>query len=200
MTRLSEYYQKSVMPVLQKELGITNPMALPRLWKVVVNVGMGRVLKDPAAQQTIESTLQRVTGQKPVLTKARKSIASFKIREGMVIGAMVTLRGHMMEEFVDKLIHITFPRVRDFRGIDPRSVSAGTLTVGFHEHTVFPEIRSDEIEKLHGLEVTIVSSAKTREQALILFKALGFPFSETAAQEKLQSARQARKSAPASKK
>lgn len=169
-----------------KTLGVRNPLALPRLAKVVVNVGMGRVIKDPATQQTVVSTLERVTGQKPVLTQARKSIASFKVREGMPIGAKVTLRGAMMDEFVDKLIHVTLPRVRDFRGLDPKAVAGGTLTIGLKEHTVFPEIRSDEVERLHGLEVTLVTTAKTREAALVFFQALGFPFSEQASREKLE--------------
>ncbi len=183
MTRLRDQYATTIVPALQKTLSRQNALSLPRLVKAVVNVGMGRVIKDPAAQQTVVSTLTRITGQKPVLTKAKKSVASFKVRQGMVIGAMVTLRGRMLDEFVDKLINITLPRVRDFRGLDPKSVSAGTLTIGFKEHNVFPEIPSDEVERLHGLEVTLVSTARNREEALALFRAHGVPFNEHRAAE-----------------
>lgn len=184
MTRLRAFYETQVVPKLQAELGVGNRLAVPRLTKAVVNVGMGRVIKDPAVRDTVVSTLARITGQQPVLTRARKSIASFKVRQGMVIGALVTLRGQRLEEFVDKLIHVTLPRVRDFRGIDPRSVADTSLTIGLAEHTVFPEIQSDEVEKLHGLEVTLVSSAESRDQALALFRALGFPFHVRLAQER----------------
>lgn len=178
MTRLHEHYQKKVVPALQEALGVKNALALPRLVKVVLNIGMGRVQKDAAFQQTVISTLERITGQHPVLTKAKKSIAAFKLREGMVIGAMVTLRGQQMEEFIDKLIHITLPRIRDFRGLNPKSVVDGIMTIGVKEHTVFPEIGSDEIERMHGLEVSIVTTSKRSADTMRFLKLLGLPFGE----------------------
>lgn len=179
-TRLQATDQKTVRPALLQELAIANPHAAPRLVKVVVNVGLGRALKDPAFAQTALSTLERITGQKPVATRAKQSIASFKLREGMVIGAKVTLRGARAEAFVDKLVRVTLPRVRDFRGVNPGAVVAGTLSIGLPEHNVFPEIRSDEIERLHGLEVTIVSSARDQRAGFAFFRALGFPFAAAA--------------------
>lgn len=192
MTRLRTHYQQKVVPALQQALGVKNLHALPRLQKVVLNVGMGRVQKDAAVQQTVLATLERVSGQHPVLTKAKKSIASFKLREGMVIGAMVTLRGQLMEEFLDKLIHITLPRIRDFRGLSPKSVVGGMMTIGIKEHTVFPEIGSDELNRLHGLEITIVTTGRTSAATFQLFKLLGFPFSDVA-QEKEKASRPRRK-------
>ncbi len=183
MTRLREQYQKNVVPVLARELGVKNVLALPRLVKVVLNVGMGRVQKDAAVQQTVVATLERITGQHPVLTRAKKSIAAFKLRQGMVIGAMVTLRGRLMEEFLDKLIHITLPRIRDFRGLNPKSVVGGIMTIGIREHTVFPEIGSDELDRLHGLEVSIVTTSRRTADTLRFLQLLGVPFSATAGQE-----------------
>lgn len=183
-TRVRTHYETKARPALAKELGVTNVLALPRLVKVVVNVGFGKVTKDPVVQQTAVATLERITGQKPVLTKAKQSIASFKLRQGMVIGAKVTLRGARAEEFVDKLIHVTLPRVRDFRGLNPAGVADGTLTIGFREHNVFPEIRTDDVERLHGLEATIVSTARDRRSGLAFFRALGFPFGEVAQLER----------------
>lgn len=180
MTRLQERYQKHVAPALARELGVKNVLALPRLVKVVLNVGMGRVQKDAAVQQTVVATLERITGQHPVLTRAKKSIAAFKLRQGMVIGAMVTLRGHLMEEFLDKLIHITLPRIRDFRGLNPTSVVDGIMTIGIKEHTVFPEIGSDELDRLHGLEVSIVTTSQRTADTLRFLQLLGLPFRATA--------------------
>lgn len=175
---LREIYEKQVAPDLMKHFGYKNRMAVPKLKLVSVNVGMStNLLKDPKIPETVESTLTRITGQKPVKTLAKKSIASFKIRQGQHIGMKVTLRGDRMWHFLEKLIHVTMPRIRDFRGISPKLVDKqGNLSIGFKEYIAFPEIRSDEIERLHGVQVTVSSTAKTREEGLELFKRLGFPF------------------------
>jgi large subunit ribosomal protein L5 len=176
--KLNERYQKEIVPKLQKELGISNALAVPKVVKVVVSVGLSQGLKDPKVLETVERTLERITGQKPVKTKAKKSIANFKIRQGMVVGMMVTLRGARKWDFLAKLIGTAFPRVRDFRGISPKTVdSRGNLSVGFRENIVFPEIRPDEIERIHGLQVTVVTDAGSDERGRLLFRALGFPFS-----------------------
>ncbi len=175
---LRETYDKKVAPELMNKFGYKNRMAIPKLKLVSVNVGMStNLLKDPKIPETVESTLTRITGQKPVKTLAKKSIASFKIRQGQHIGMKVTLRGARMWHFLEKLIHVTMPRIRDFRGISPKLVDKqGNLSIGFKEYIAFPEIRSDEIERLHGVQVTVSSTAKTREEGLELFKLLGFPF------------------------
>lgn len=152
-------------------------MALPRFQKVVLNVGLKAGLKDPKFIDQAAQTLERISGQKPVKTLAKKSISNFKIRQGMVVGIMVTLRGRRMYDFLDKLVSITLPRIRDFRGLSPKSVDAGgNLAIGFREYISFPEIRPDEIERLHGLEVVIVTNAGQRAKGLAMFKAAGFPF------------------------
>ena len=177
MAQLREQYVKEVVPALKKELELSNSNAVPKMEKVTLNVGLGRGLKDKAYIETVVSTLERITGQKPVFTKARKSIASFKIREGMNIGVKVTLRGPRMYDFVEKLVSVTFPRVRDFRGIETTTVDqAGNFNFGFKEHIAFPEVSSDEVDRLHGLQVTITTSATSRPEGLALFRALGFPF------------------------
>lgn len=177
VSRLHTHYRKNVVPQLVKQFAYTSPMAVPNVRQIVLNVGFGRHLKDGKHQETVVSTLERIAGQKPVLTKAKKSIAAFKLREGMVIGAKVTLRGERMWEFLDKFINVTLPRVRDFHGIDPKGMGkSGNLTVGIREHIVFPEIRSDEVEHLHGLEVTISTTARTRAEGEALLQQLGFPF------------------------
>lgn len=177
MARLKEQYTKELVPILKKELEIGNTNAVPKMEKVTLNVGLGRGLKDKAYIDTVTSTLQRITGQKPVFTKARKSVATFKIREGMNIGMKVTLRGPRMYDFVEKLVSITFPRVRDFRGIEIASVDqAGNFNYGFREHIAFPEVPSEEVDRLHGLQVTITTNAKSQAAGLALFQALGFPF------------------------
>ncbi len=175
---LREIYDKKVAPELMTKFSYKNRMAVPKLKLVSVNVGMStNLLKDPKIPETVESTLTRITGQKPVKTLAKKSIASFKIREGQHIGMKVTLRGERMWHFLEKLIHVTMPRIRDFRGISPKLVDKqGNLSIGFKEYIAFPEIRSDEIERLHGVQVTVSSTAKTRAEGLELFKLLGFPF------------------------
>ncbi len=178
--RLLERYRQQAVPALLKELQLSSPLAVPTISKVVLNVGFGKHLKDPKHQETVVATLTRITGQKPVMTAAKKSVAAFKIRTGMVIGAKVTLRGPQMWEFLDKFINITLPRVRDFHGIDPKGFGrAGTLTVGLRENVVFPEIRSDEIEHVHGLEVAIVTTARSAAAGQALLKHLGFPFTQS---------------------
>ncbi|OGL72198.1 50S ribosomal protein L5 [Candidatus Uhrbacteria bacterium RIFCSPHIGHO2_02_FULL_54_11] len=177
MTTLREQFSTTGIKGLQKELGLSNIHEVPTPLKVTVNVGMSKGLKDARYMETVEETLRRITGQKPVMTKARLSIANFKIREGMVIGMKVTLHGKRMWDFLDKVVRVSFPRVRDFRGIPVSTVDeSGNLSVGFREHMAFPEIRSDEIELIHGLQVTITTSARTREKGLALFRSLGFPF------------------------
>ncbi len=177
ISRLHKTYRDTTAPALQQELGLSNRMAVPTLEKIVINVGFGKHLKDPKHQENVLKTLERVTGQKPLLTKAKKSISAFKLREGMIIGAKVTLRGERMWEFMDKFINITLARVRDFHGIDPKSFGkSANLTIGMREHTAFPEIRSDEVEHLHGLEITIVTTAADATGGRALLTKLGFPF------------------------
>lgn len=174
---LKERYTTEIVPMLQKELGITNRMAVPKVTKVVLSVGLSQGNKDPKVLEVVEATLRRISGQKPVKTKAKKSIASFKIREGMTVGIIVTLRGARMWDFLSKLTQVTFPRIRDFRGISSKVVDAqGNLSVGFKEHLSFPEIRSDEVERLHGMQITVTTTAGTHVVGQRLFKALGFPF------------------------
>ena len=176
---LKEYYFKKIVPELKKSLGCDNNMQVPKIEKAVLNVGLSKGLKDAAFIDTVESTLARISGQKPAKTKAKKSISNFKIRQGMVIGMKVTLRGQRMYDFIEKLIKITLPRVRDFRGLDWKLLDKnGNLNIGIKEHISFPEIRSDEIEKLHGLEIALVTTAKNREEAKALYLALGFPFKQ----------------------
>lgn len=172
-------YTKIAVPALKQQFGYKNNLAVPRVKKIVVSAGIGAGLKDPKFSETVVATLQRVTGQKPVLTLAKKSISGFKIRQGQAVGAMVTLRGKRMYDFLEKLINITLPRVRDFRGLAVQAIDQkGNLNIGFREHNVFPEIRPDEVEKLHGLQITIATTAASREIGLVLLKLLGFPFRE----------------------
>jgi len=177
MKRIEEVYKTNAVPALKEKFGFTNILAVPKIEKVVINVGTGPGLKDPRFNEVVEATLQRITGQRPVKTIAKKSISNFKIREGLVIGMVVTLRGKRMYDFLEKLINITLPRVRDFRGLDPKNIDRrGTLNLGFREHIAFPEIKSDEIEKIHGMQVTVVTTAQSREQGFELLTHLGFPF------------------------
>ncbi|MFA5075805.1 MAG: 50S ribosomal protein L5 [Patescibacteria group bacterium] len=175
--RLREKYKKEIVAKLKEKFGYSSVMAVPNLEKIVVNVGAGRILQDPKYLETIDSILQRITGQQPVKTRAKKSIASFKIRQGMVIGFKVTLRGQRMWDFMEKLINIALPRVRDFRGVDKKGFDKrGNYTLGFKEYIAFPEIHSDEVEKIHGLEVSIATTAKTDPEGYALLDLLGFPF------------------------
>lgn len=174
---LQETYKKKIVPELQKEFNIKNANAVPNLKQITVNVGLGLGLKEAKYLETAENTLRRITGQQPVKTKARKSISNFKIRQGNVVGMKVTLRGPRMWDFLDKLVNVTFARIRDFRGLSPKSFDGqGNYSVGFSEHIAFPEIRSDEIEVIHGLQVNIETTAKNPEQAKSLLTHLGFPF------------------------
>lgn len=177
MTGLSERYKKEIVPALKEELGIDNTMAVPRVVKVLVTVGISSKNKDPKLQETVESTLLRITGQRPAKTEAKKSISNFKIRKGMTVGMMVTLRGERMYSFIDKMVNLTLPRVRDFRGLSKKTVDAkGNLSIGFREHISFPEVRPDEVERIHGLGVTIVTNAGDRDAGIALLTKLGFPF------------------------
>lgn len=175
--RLKEKYQKEIAPALKADLGIKNNMLVPRLSKVVINVGFGRHFKEKEYIASVEKALNKISGQKPVMTKAKKSISAFKIREGLVIGAKVTLRGQRMYDFVEKLVNITFPRVRDFRGIESKAIDKrGNLTIGFKEHVCFPEIRVEEIDNVFGLEVCLSANAKSYEDGSALWNSFGFPF------------------------
>ncbi len=178
MNLLKEKYNKEVLAQLMEEFGYKNKMAAPKITKATLNVGVGKGLTDNNFNDLVINTLNRITGQKPTAIKARKSIAAFKIREGMIVGYKVTLRGDRMYDFLNKLVHIAFPRVRDFHGLDPKKNidEHGNMTLGFKEHVVFPEISFDEVERLHGLEVSITTTASTRDEGFFLFSKLGFPF------------------------
>ncbi|HWN10079.1 MAG TPA: 50S ribosomal protein L5 [Pyrinomonadaceae bacterium] len=177
MARLKERYQKEVAPAVAKEFGITNPMAIPRVTKVVLNMGMGEAIANAKILDTAADELRAITGQKPVITKAKKSIASFKLRQGMPIGVMVTLRGDRMYEFLDRLVSIALPRVRDFRGISPKAFDGrGNYTIGVREQLIFPEIDFNKVDKLRGMNITIITTARDDEQARALLKGLGMPF------------------------
>lgn len=175
--RMKEQYTKEIAPKLIEKFQYKNKIEAPKVVKVVLNVGFGRFSKDKDYIKNVEQTLTRITGQRPVLTKARISVASFKVRQGMIIGAKVTLRGSKMYDFLEKLINVTFPRVRDFRGITNKGIDkTGNITIGFKENTAFPEVKAEELEKVHGLEICIATTAKTKEEGLELFQLLGFPF------------------------
>ncbi len=162
---------------MQEKFSYKNVNEIPKLIKVVINVGFGRHTKEKAYIANVIKSLTKISGQKPISTKARLSISSFKIREGMTIGACVTMRGARMNDFLEKLINTTFPRIRDFRGIDSKNIDkSGNMTIGFKEHTAFPEIRADEIDNVFGLEVSIANTAKTYDEGFELFKLMGFPF------------------------
>lgn len=177
MTTLKEQYQAQIVPALREQFGIKNAMAVPKVTKVMISVGLSQAIKDPKVLETVEQTLTRITGQKPVKTKAKKSIASFKIRQGMVVGMIVTLRGPRMWDFLTKLTRVTFPRIRDFRGISAKCMDAqGNASIGFKENLSFPEIRPDEVERVHGLQITITTTAGAKDRGFALLKALGFPF------------------------
>jgi large subunit ribosomal protein L5 len=175
--RLKDRFRDDALPRLQRELGLSNPMQVPRLEKVVLNMGVGDALKDGRMLEAAVEDLTTITGQKPVITKARKSIAGFKLREGMSIGAKVTLRGDRMWEFIDRLVSIAIPRIRDFRGLNPGSFDGrGNFTLGLTEQLIFPEIDYDKVAKVRGMDITIATTAKNDEQGRALLVALGFPF------------------------
>lgn len=174
---LKERYTQEIVPSLQRELGEENPLAVPRVVKIVLNARTGALVSDAKLPEIAAATLTQISGQRPVRTLARKSIASFKIREGQQVGAMVTLRGPRMWDFLEKFLHVTIPRTRDFRGFPVRVVDRqGNCSIGFREHVMFPEIAPDAVDQLHGLQVTIVTTAGTRERGTALLKAFGFPF------------------------
>ena len=175
--RLKERYNKEVAPAIAKEFGIKNPMAVPRLEKIVVNMGMGEAIANAKILDTAADEIRAIVGQKPVITKAKKSIASFKLRQGMPIGVMVTLRGDRMYEFLDRLVSIALPRVRDFRGVSPKAFDGrGNYTIGVREQLIFPEIDFNKVEKMRGMNISIVTTARNDEQARALLKSLGMPF------------------------
>ena len=177
MNRLQEQYQKDVAPALFKSFEFKNVMQVPRIEKVVINIGLGEAMDDPKALEAAVSDLTQIAGQKPVMTKSRKSIAAFKLREGRVIGTKVTLRGERMWAFLDRLINVALPRVRDFRGVSSNAFDGrGNYTLGLRDQLIFPEIDYDKIDKLRGMEVTIVTSADTDDQARALLQLLGMPF------------------------
>ena len=175
--RLKTRYREAVVPSLQQELGLTNPMQVPRLEKVVINMGVGDAIKDGRMLEFAVADLEIITGQKPVVTRARMSIAGFKLREGMAIGAKVTLRGDRMWEFIDRLVSISVPRIRDVRGLNPNAFDGkGNYTLGLTEQLIFPEIDYDKVAKVRGMDITVVTTGKTDEEGRALLVALGFPF------------------------
>ena len=177
MARLKERYQKEIAPSLAKEFAIKNPMAVPRLDKIVLNMGMGEAIANAKVLDTAVAELTSIAGQKPVITKAKKSIASFKLRQGMPIGVMVTLRGERMYEFFDRLVSVALPRVRDFRGVSPKAFDGrGNYTIGIREQLIFPEIDFNKVDKLRGMNISIVTTARDDDQARALLKSLGMPF------------------------
>lgn len=175
--RLRRLYEEVVVPTLMREFGYKNPMEVPRLEKVVLNIGLGEAVQNPRAVESAVRDLSLIAGQHPVVTRARKSIAQFRLRAGMPIGVMVTLRGERMWHFLDKLMNIVLPRQRDFRGVSPRSFDGrGNYSIGLREQLVFPEIDYDKIDRIRGLEVTIVTTARSDVEAKRLLELLGMPF------------------------
>ena len=177
MNRLKERYQKEIVPALFKELDLQNVMQVPSPQKVVINIGLGEAMDNPKALEAAVADMSQISGQKPVVTKARKSIANFKLREGRAIGAKVTLRGERMWAFLDRLMNIVLPRVRDFRGVSPDAFDGrGNYTLGLREQLIFPEIEFDKIDKIRGMEITIVTDAPSDDQAAAMLEMLGMPF------------------------
>lgn len=175
--RLKLLFQKEVVPALMKEFNYKNPLQVPRLEKITINMGLGLAIQDPKILDSAVAELAVITGQKPVITKARKSIANFKLRQGMSIGAMVTLRGDRMYEFLDRLLSLALPRVRDFRGVSPKAFDGrGNYSLGIKEQIIFPEINYDKIDRIKGLNITIVTTARTDEEGKRLLELLGMPF------------------------
>ena len=177
MARLKDKYRNEIAGALAKEFDIKNPMAVPRIEKVVINMGLGEASSNAKLLDVAAEELKAITGQKPVITKAKKSIAAFKLRQGMNIGTMVTLRGDRMYEFLDRLISVALPRVRDFRGISSKAFDGrGNYTLGIREQLIFPEIDFNKVDKTRGMNISIVTTARTDDQARSLLKALGMPF------------------------
>jgi len=181
MNKMKEFYQAEAVTSLTKEFGFTSAMQVPRIEKIVVNIGLGEAKDNPKVIEAAVSDLTIITGQKPVLTKSRKNIANFKLREGVVIGVKVTLRGEKMWAFADRLINVSLPRVRDFRGISPNAFDGrGNYTLGLKDQLIWPEIDYDKIDKLRGMEITIVTTAQNDDQARSLLSLLGMPFKKEA--------------------
>jgi len=177
MSRLKERYTKDVVPALKKEFGYTNVMAIPKIEKVVINMGLGEATSNAKIVDTGADEVTKITGQKPVVTRAKKSIAQFKVRKGMPIGAMVTLRGERMWEFLDRLVSIALPRVRDFRGVSARGFDGrGNFTLGLKDQLIFPEIDYMKVDKARGMNISVVTTAKTDEESRKLLQLLGMPF------------------------
>ena len=177
MPRLRQRFNKEIAPALMKEFDFSNPMAVPHLHKIVVNMGMGEATQNAKIMDPAVNELGQITGQKPVVTRAKKSIAAFKVREGMAIGAMVTLRGDRMYEFFDRLVSVVLPRVRDFRGVSTKSFDGrGNYTIGLHDQLIFPEIDYAKVDKQKGMNVTIVTTARNDDQSRALLRHLGMPF------------------------
>ncbi len=175
--RLKEHYRKTVAPALMKEFGYRNPMAVPRLEKVTVNMGLGEASQNPKLMDGAVQELALITGQRPVVTRARKSISAFKLRTGMTIGCMVTVRGDRMYEFLDRLMNVALPRVRDFRGLSTKSFDGrGNYTLGLRDQLVFPEIDYNKVDKIKGMNITITTTARTDAEGLALLRHLGMPF------------------------
>jgi large subunit ribosomal protein L5 len=177
MSRLKDLYKSDVVPALQEEFGYKNVMEVPRITKVTLNMGVGEALGDKKQLESAVKDLEAISGQKVVVTKARKSVAGFKVREGWPIGAKVTLRKDRMWEFLDRLVDISLPRVRDFRGINPKSFDGrGNYSMGVKEQIIFPEIEYDKVDKLRGMDITVTTTARTNDEGRALLKALSFPF------------------------
>ncbi len=179
MNRLKEKYLQEVVPAMQQKFNYDNVMEIPKLVKVVINIGMGEAIGNPKSMEGAVADLKKITGQKPVITKAKKSVAAFKVREGMPIGVKVTLRAERMFDFTDKLFNIALPRVRDFRGVSDKSFDGrGNYTMGLKEQLMFPEIDYDKIDKLRGMDIVFVTTAKTDEEAKALLSFMGMPFTD----------------------
>lgn len=176
-SRVQEAYDKEVIPALTKQFGYENPMQVPKLVKIVVSTGLGDIKDNAKSVQTVQNELKQITGQQPLVCKAKKSVANFKVREGMVIGLKITLRGKMMYDFYDKLVSIALPRVRDFRGVPKESFDGkGNYCMGVKEQLIFPEIQYDQVDKIRGMDICFVTTAKTDEEGRELLRAMGMPF------------------------
>lgn len=178
--RMKEKYNQEVLPALQKQFNYSNILAVPKIEKVIINIGMGEAISNPKALDAAINDLRQITGQKPVVTKAKKSIATFKLREGMSIGTCVTLRGRRMYEFLDRLLNLSLPRIRDFRGISAKSFDGrGNYSLGLKEQLMFPEIDYEKVDKIRGMNITFVTTANTDEEGRALLKLMGLPFRES---------------------
>lgn len=182
---LKTLYSEKAVPAFRENFGYTNPMAVPKILKVTVNAGIGKYLKESARVDEVVESLEAIVGQKTVLTKSRKAIAGFKIREGLDVGVKVTLRGDRMWQFLDRLVKVSLPRVRDFQGIEPSTVDRdGNLNVGIKEHTVFPEIVPEKVQTIFGFQVTVTTTARSQKEGLELFRQLGFPLRQAGSSER----------------